>query len=121
MLIRDERRIVFDVDALRNILKLSQSAARAVGLPRTNSSDIILNPSAKSATFKFVGAEITLGFEKLGALLLSYCIRAGIRIPRSGERTVLVECATITLLIQKDYKITPILSPLFRIRRVRAR
>ena len=107
MPITDERRIRFDVGALKDVLKFSQFAALAVGLPSTDPSDIILNPSARVATFNFVDAAITLEVEKLGALLISYCIRSSIRIPRKGTRSVLVEPTTITLVFHEDYAITP--------------
>jgi hypothetical protein len=92
MPIMDERRIKFDLGAIREILKLSQFAAL----------------SAAAATFKFVGTEITLGSEKLGALLVAYCIRSGIKIPRKGDRRVLVEPTMIILAFIQDHVITPI-------------
>ena len=108
MPIMDERRIKFDLGAIRDILKLSQFAALSVGLPSTDPSDIVLNPPAAAATFKFVGTEVTLGSEKLGALLVAYCIRSGIKIPRKGDRRVLVEPTMIILAFIQDHVITPI-------------
>ena len=113
MPIVDERRITFDISAIKEMLMLSQFAVMSVGLPSTNPSDIVLKPLEMTATFKFDGSEVTLGFEKLGALLISYCIRAGIRIPRKGKRRFVLEPGTVTLTFTEEYLTIPLLKSTF--------
>lgn len=111
MPIIDERRVSFDLGALKDVIKLSQFAAMSIGLPDNLPSGIGLNASAGTVTFDFAGNQITVAGDKVGALLLSYCIRSGIRVPRQPKRSVIVEGTAITLVFREDYSITPSAKP----------
>ena len=107
MPIRDERRIRFDLVALKDVINWSQFGALSIGLPTHLPSDIVLDASVATATFDFVGTQVTVTSDKLGALLISYCIRCGIRVPRRGKRTVTIADKAITLVFHEDYLTTP--------------
>jgi hypothetical protein len=111
MPIKDERRIRFDLAALKDVLKYSQFGALSIGLPSHLPSDIVLDASVGTATFDYVGTRVTVATDKLGALLISYCIRSGIRVPRQGKRTVTIADKAITLVFLEDYLTTPTPKP----------
>jgi hypothetical protein len=98
MPIVDQRRIAFDVGALRDILDYLPQAARNVGLPGNDPTAIVIDGSTKAFRFAFGDHVVTLGTEKLAALLIAYCIRAGISIPRQMQRSVNFSQETIMLV-----------------------
>jgi hypothetical protein len=108
MAIIDERRIAFDCGALKEVLGVSRQAARKLGLPDSPLSKVVLNSMTGSATLHFAGALVTVEREKLGALLISYCLRSGIRIPRAGQRSVCVEDTSVILIFQENYMTIPV-------------
>lgn len=108
MPIIDQRRIAFDVSALKDILSYSPQAAKSVGLPSNAPTAVVLNGSARSVTFSFGDNAVTLGAEKLAALLVSYCIRAGIKVPRQPQRSVSFNQETIMLVFLTEYLAAPI-------------
>jgi hypothetical protein len=112
MPIVDQRRIAFDVGALRDILSYSPHAARSVGLPGNDPTAIILDGAANAIRFAFGDHVVTLGAEKLAALLISYCIGAGIRIPRQMQRSVSFNQETVLLVFLTEYLAAPF--PTFR-------
>jgi hypothetical protein len=108
MPIIDERRVTFDLDALKEVVKFSPFAALSIGLPDNLPSDIDLNGSAGTVNFDFAGTLVTLASDRLGSLLISYCIRCGIKVPRQGKRSVIIEGTAITLVFHEDYLTTPV-------------
>ena len=111
MPIIDERRVSFDLGALKDVIMLSQFAAMSIGLPNNLPSGIGLDASAYTVNFDFAGNLIMVTADKVGALLISYCIRSGIRVPRQTKRTVIVEERAITLVFREDYLMTPAAKP----------
>nr|WP_294525849.1 hypothetical protein [uncultured Rhodopila sp.] len=107
MPIVDQRRIAFDVGALRDILDYLPQAARSVGLPGNDPTAIVIDGSGKAVRFAFGDHVVTLGAEKLAALLIAYCIRAGISIPRQMQRSVNFSQETIMLVFLTEYLAAP--------------
>lgn len=112
MPIIDQRRIAFDVDARRDILDYLPQAAKTVGLPGDTPTAVAIDASAKSVTFAYGDHLVTLGPEKLAALLITYCIRAGIRIPRQMQRSASFNQETMMLAFLTEYLAAPF--PTFR-------
>jgi hypothetical protein len=112
MPIVDQRRIAFDVGALKDILDYSPQAARSVGLPGNDPTGIVIDGAAQEVKFTFGDRVVSLAAEKLAALLISYCIRAGIRIPRQKQRSVRFNQGTIMLVFLTEYLAAPF--PAFR-------
>jgi hypothetical protein len=108
MAITDQRQVTFDSIALKQIVDLSPDAALNIGFPNNKPTNIVLNPSAHSATFEFVGTAVTLQRDKLGALLISYCIRSGIKVPRNGQRSVHIKPTTVTLVFRQEFGNAPV-------------
>jgi hypothetical protein len=108
MTIIDQRQVAFDSIALRQIVDFSPHTARNIGFPNNKPTNIVLNPSAHSATFEFVGTAVTLQRDKLGALLISYCIRSGIKVPRNGQRIVHIGPTTVTLVFRQEFWNAPV-------------
>ena len=108
MPIMDQRRIAFDVGALKDILDYLPQAAKNVGLPGNAPTAIVVDASAKAVRFVFEDHIVCLGAEKLAALLIAYCIRAGIRIPRQPQRSVSFNQETITLVFLTEYPAAPL-------------
>jgi hypothetical protein len=121
MAIIDERQVTFDCVAMKQIVNFSPDTALSIGFPNNQPANIVLNPSAYSATFEFVGTAVTLKREKLAALLVSYCIRSGIKIPRNGQRSVRIEPKTVTLVFRQEMLRAPVPLSLMAERRLRAR
>jgi hypothetical protein len=98
----DRREIELDTAAVRRALEWSPRAAQAFGLPplvpagvRCNSKDgcIEVVYGALTATRVFA-----LRAEALGALLISYCNRAGMPLPRHSDKGVRVEREHVVLV-----------------------
>jgi len=108
MAIIDQRQVTFDCVAPKQILDFSPNTALNIGFPSNQPTSIVLNPSANSATFEFFGTAVTLKREKLAALLVSYCIRSGIKVPRNGQRSVRIELTTVTLVFRQEFFSAPV-------------
>jgi hypothetical protein len=91
----DRREIEFDVQAVRRALEWSPRAAQAFGLPPLAPQAVHCNPT--ESTIAVTYGELTstrvftLRSEALGALLIAYCDRAGMPIPRAADKAVRIE------------------------------
>jgi len=98
----DRREIELDTAAVRRALELSPRAAQAFGLPplvpagvRCNSRDCCIEVVYGTLTATRV---FGLRAEALGALLISYCNRAGMPLPRHADNGVRVEREHVVLV-----------------------
>jgi hypothetical protein len=107
MAIVDERQVTFDSIALRQVVGFSPNTAINIGFPNNEPTNISLNPSAHSVTFEFLGTAVTLQRDKLGALLISYCIRSGIKVPRDGQRSVHIQPTKVILVFRQEFVHAP--------------
>ncbi len=102
MTIVDRHEIELDTAAVRRALELSPRAAQAFGLPplvpagvRGNSRDGCIEVVYGTLTATRV---FGLRAEALGALLISYCNRAGMPLPRHADKGVRVEREHVVLV-----------------------
>jgi hypothetical protein len=95
VIITDRREIEFDMSAVRLILEWSPRSAQAFGLPPLTPQSVRCNPT--DATIEVTYGELTstrvfvLRAEALGAILISYCNRAAMPMPRHADKAVRIE------------------------------
>jgi hypothetical protein len=93
--ITDRREIEFDMQAVRLALEWSPRSAQAFGLPPLTPQSVRCHPTDGSIEVTY--GELTsmrvfmLRAEALGAILISYCNRAGMPMPRSADKAVRIE------------------------------
>src|SRR5215472_8567572 len=91
----DRREIDFDLQAVRLALEWSPRSAQAFGLPPLTPQAIRCRPA--DGTIEVTYGELTstrvfaLRAEALGALLIAYCNRAGMPVPRIADKGVRIE------------------------------
>ncbi len=111
MAITDRREIEFDTDAVRSILEASPYAAQAFGLPP-------LTPEAVRCRPELGHVEVVYGTltklrvfalraEPLGAILVSYCNRAGMPMPRLADKAIRVERNHVVLVLTLRLEAVP--------------
>jgi hypothetical protein len=97
----DKREIWFDSAALVYCLRVSPRAAEGFGLPSISPNEVRFFPKEKAIDVVYgkVGAmgAARSAAESLGALLVSYCIRAKIPMPRIADKSIRVEAEGIVL------------------------
>ncbi len=95
MAITDRREIEFEPQAVRLALEWSPRAAQAFGLPPLTPTGVRCKPV--EGVVEVTYGELTstrvfvLRAEALAAVLISYCNRAGMPMPRSAEKGVRIE------------------------------
>jgi hypothetical protein len=93
--ITERREIEFDLHAVRLALEWSPRSAQAFGLPPLTPQAVRCN--ASDGTIEVTYGELTsirvfmLRAEALGAILISYCNRAGMPMPRTADKGVRIE------------------------------
>ncbi|MGA8197034.1 MAG: hypothetical protein WB902_27150 [Acetobacteraceae bacterium] len=102
MTIVDRHEIELDTAAVRRALELSPRAAQAFGLPPLVPAGVRCN--SRDGCIEVVYGTLTatrvfgLRAEALGALLISYCNRAGMPLPRHADKGVRVEREHVVLV-----------------------
>jgi hypothetical protein len=93
--ITDRREIEFDMQAVKLALEWSPRSANAFGLPPLTPQSVRCHPTDGSVEVTY--GELTsmrvfmLRAEALGAILIAYCNRAGMPMPRNADKAVRVE------------------------------
>src|SRR5579863_2418624 len=91
----DRRAIEFDREFLRQVLEWSPHAAQAFGLPPLAPDSVRCKPAdgVIEVTFgKLIATRVfMLRAEALGAILIAYCNRAGMPMPRHADKAVRIE------------------------------
>lgn len=95
MAIIDRREIEFDRESVRHVLEWAPQAAQAFGLPPLTPDAVRCKPTDGVIEVTFGKATATRVFvlraEALGAILIAYCNRAGMPIPRQADKAVRIE------------------------------
>ena len=95
MAITDRREIEFDLEAVRLALKWSPNAAHAFGLPPRTPDHVRCKPAEAVVEVTYGKLMETRSFalraDALGAILIAYCNRAGMPIPRDADKAVRIE------------------------------
>jgi len=93
--ITDRREIAFDVQAIRLALEWSPRSAQSFGLPPLTPHAVRCNPADGTVEVTYGEFTSTRVFvvraEALGAILISYCNRAGMPMPRSADKGVRID------------------------------
>jgi hypothetical protein len=108
--IRDRREITFDAAAITDVLACSPGAAVSLGLPQGRPTRVRFDPQAGQVALLYggdAGREIVVQSGPLGALLISYCLRARIRIPRDPRRDVRIGRDAVVLGFIQIFADTP--------------
>jgi hypothetical protein len=102
--ITERREIEFDLHALQLVLEWSPQAAQAFGLPPMVPTTVRCNPSDGhvEVTYGTLSAArmFALRAEALGAILISYCNRVGLPVPRGADKGVRIERDTVVLVFK---------------------
>jgi hypothetical protein len=108
----DRREIEFDAEALLAAVVTSQRAAESFGLPGFPPTGVRFHPKAGKVDFLYGSSQasraVNLKAEMVGALLVAYCIRARIPMPRKAEKGVHVQAHSVTLSFKTEYSQLPI-------------
>jgi len=116
MLVVDRREIEFDAEALNYYLSVSHAEAQALGLPAAAASKIYFDAQDGIVDFIFAqpgGVEtIHVAGERLGELLISYCLRTRIPLPRVANKIIRVEPNRIVLAFKSWFTEAPVFAHL---------
>lgn len=103
MAIADRREIDFDTNAVKLAVEWSPQAAQAFGLPPLVPTGVRSNPANGYVEVIYGTLTATRVFalraEALGALLISYCNRAGMPIPRYADKGIRLERGHVVLVL----------------------
>ena len=110
MAIAERREIDFDMQSVRSVLEWSPRAAQAFGLPPLTPAAVRGNP-AENAIEVIYGDPSSqrvfmLRVEALGAILISYCNRARIPMPRLAEKRLRVDRDQVTVVLTRQAALT---------------
>ncbi len=101
MPLTDRRELDFDEDVLIAAVAISPRIAENLGLPAIPPAVVRFHPKESEVEFLYWTDPTNKTFRiknaALGALLIGYCIRARVPIPRAAERAVRIEAASVVL------------------------
>jgi hypothetical protein len=103
----DRRKIVFDAATIMAVLACSEQMGEAIGLPSGLPKSVHFDPAASKVVLLYssTGVSVPLETGQLGALLIGYCMRAGIKVPRHGSRAIRVEKHAAVLVFSADHEV----------------
>ena len=111
MEILDRREIEFDAEALVAAVASSRRAAESFGLPGLPPRDARFYPKEGEVDFLYGSAQapraVRVRAEVVGALLVSYCIRAKVPMPRKADKGVRIEANTVILAFRTRFSQAP--------------
>ncbi len=100
-MIIERREVEFETEALISVLAGSPRAAAAFGLARGQPQAVIFEPASQSVRFVFPGGgqahSVSVESARLGALLVSFCLRMRMPLPRRAEKSIRVEPGSVVL------------------------
>lgn len=100
-MITDRREIRFEAEALLMVLAGSPRATAALGLPPGAPQAVVFDPGTESVRFVWSTAgqrrSESLEGSKLGALLVSFCLRIRVPLPRRASKSIRVEPDMVVL------------------------
>jgi hypothetical protein len=109
MPISDQRDIRFDADGVRLVLATLPESAARIGLPAAEAEQIAFDQDGQRIRLTYPpGTEldpVALRAETLGAMLIAFCIRHRLPVPRQSARQVEVREGAVVLRFITD--VTP--------------
>ena len=107
----DRREIEFDTDAVKCALECSPRAAQAFGMPPLTPSSVRCRPVEALIEVTYGTLTSTRVFllraEALGAILITYCSRIGMPMPRIADKAVRIERAHVVVVLTLRLHETP--------------
>jgi hypothetical protein len=111
MKIIDSREIEFDAESVVKAISVSSKAAQAFGLPGMLPTGIRFHAGPGKVDVVYGTSQapqaVSLPVEALGALLVSYCVRARIPMPRVSNKGVRIEQNSVILAFKTVYDKLP--------------
>ena len=103
----DRREVEFDAQAVVRAISASTKAAQGFGLPGMAPVDVRFQPQIGSADVVYrtsSGSQaVSISAEALGAILISYCIRVRIPMPRKSSKGIRIESGSVILAFTTTY------------------
>ncbi len=104
----DRRELEFDARALVSVVAGSGDRAQAIGLPPLKPAGVAFDTQANRITFRYADhAAVEVTAAHLGALLMSYCLRARIPLPRLPDKQVRVTPEAVVIAFRTLYSDAP--------------
>jgi hypothetical protein len=105
MAISDRREIAFDRAAMLDVIASSPRMAQAMHLPLATPVGVRFDSGMSEVTLLYSVDEQSFRVppDSLRTLLIAYCLRAGIRVPRIMKRSMRVDSAAIVLVFESNF------------------
>jgi hypothetical protein len=107
----DRRELEFDAEALVAVIGISLRAAQTFGLPGIPPTGVRFSPPDGRLDVLYGTGEtqkaVPIAAEPLGALLVSYCIRVRIPMPKKADKGVRIEANAVILAFRTIYAKVP--------------
>jgi hypothetical protein len=111
MALVDRREIEFDGDSIAFAVTVALQAAEGLGLPPVKPAEIRFVPKESAVHLVYgkgpAARYITLPAEALGSLLISYCVRSRLPLPRKAAKSIRVERASCILAFRTEVPFGP--------------
>ena len=107
----DAREIHFEADDLLAVLAASPKAAQGLGLPSPAPRAVVCAPDGGAVRFVWPSGatrSAALDAGRLGALLVGFCLRARIPMPRRSDKTLRVEADMVVLSFRTRLRPDPL-------------
>jgi len=112
MLVVDRREIEFDADSLVYYLSILPREAERLGLPAMPPGAIRFDPAKGSVAAIYGKAEqarcVPIPAESLSAMLISYCMRTRIPLPRVADKIIRVAADRVVLSFKTWFDEAPV-------------
>jgi hypothetical protein len=112
MLVIDRREIEFDAAALTYYLTILPAETEKLGLSRTPPSEFRFDPedSVVEAVYREGGQvrTVVIPSETLGAILVNFCLRMRIPLPRVANKFIRVRAASVVLSFKTWFEEAPV-------------
>lgn len=102
MAIKERRTLGFDAQEIVNAIKMVPQIASAIGLPSTNIMGVEFEPEAGLIKFHYDDGERTLSAEPIAAVLVAYCLRLNIPLPRYSEKSMEITTEEVMLTMTTE-------------------
>ena len=104
----DRREIEFDGKALISPIAGSLQRARTIGLPALRPMRIGFSPQTREIRVEYdTHAAVWVASDRLGALLVAYCVRARIPISRQAEKDIRIATSSVFLTFATHFADMP--------------
>jgi hypothetical protein len=100
--IKELRTLMFDASEVLRAVRIAPLVANALGLQGTYILGVEFKPDEESVVFVQDGGTRTISSEALVALLVAYCSKVRIPMPRNGTKAIRVTQDGVTLQIALD-------------------